>query len=67
MTTDDEKELAEAVLRLRRRAFREAYPEILGLVRRFVAAAEERAEEARRGADRMISDYRAVIAARDKE
>ena len=61
MTLEEEKDLAEAVLRTRRRAFREAYPEILGAVRMIMAGHDRRSEEQRRGADRMIRDYRKII------
>jgi hypothetical protein len=61
MTLEEEKDLAEAVLRTRRWAFREAYPEILGAVRQIVAGHDRRREEPYRGADRMIRDYRAII------
>jgi hypothetical protein len=61
MTIDEEKDLAEAVLRTRRWAFREALPEILGAVRRIVAVHDKIYDERRRGADRMIRDYREII------
>lgn len=61
MTADEEKELAEVVLRTRRWAFREALPEILGAVRRILATGEARREERRRGAEQMIRDYREII------
>ena len=64
MTLEDEKDLAEAVLRTRRWAFREAYPEILGAVRVIVAGHERQWEESRRGAERMIRDYREIICRR---
>jgi hypothetical protein len=63
MTRDEEKELAEVVLRTRRWAFREAFPEILGVVRQIVAGQQALREERQRGADRMIRDYREVISA----
>ncbi|MEI9999375.1 MAG: hypothetical protein WDO13_09505 [Verrucomicrobiota bacterium] len=50
------------ILRTRRQAFREALPEILGAVRAIARANDALAEERRRGADRMIRDYRAIIA-----
>ncbi len=55
MTAEQEKEIAEAILRTRRWAFRDALPEILGTIRRVTG-------ERRRGADKMIADYRALIA-----
>ena len=61
MTVEQECELAEVILRTRRRAFREALPEILGAVRHIVAQEEKRRDERHRGADRMIRDYRAII------
>ena len=61
MTHEEEQDLAEAVLRTRRWAFREAYPEILGAVRQIVAGHDRRREEQHRGADRMIRDYRRII------
>jgi hypothetical protein len=61
MTIDEEKDLAEVVLRTRRWAFREALPEILGAVRRIVAGHEKICDERCRGADRMIRDYREII------
>jgi len=61
MTREEEKELAEVVLRTRRWAFRQAYPEILGAVRQIVAGHDRRREEPHRGADLMIRDYRALI------
>jgi hypothetical protein len=61
MTHEEEQDLAEAVLRTRRWAFREAYPEILGAVRHIVAGHDRRREEPDRGADRMIRDYRRII------
>jgi len=61
MTRDEEKELAEVVLRTRRWSFREAFPEILGAVRQIVAGHEALGDERTRGADRMIRDYREVI------
>ena len=61
MTHEEEKDLAEAVLRTRRWAFREAYPEILGTVRQIVAGHDRRREEPHCGADRMIRDYRRII------
>jgi hypothetical protein len=61
MTLEEEKDLAEAVLRTRRWAFREAYPEVLGAVRQIVTDHDRRREEPHRGADRMIRDYRAII------
>jgi hypothetical protein len=65
VTRDEEKQLGEAVLRTRRWAFREAYPEILRTVRQIVAAHKERREEPGRGADRMIRDYREIICRRE--
>jgi hypothetical protein len=64
MTRDDEKELAEVVLRTRRWAFREAFPEILGAVRQIVRGHEALRAERRRGAERMIRDYREIICRR---
>jgi predicted transcriptional regulator len=64
MTRDDEKELAEVVLRTRRWAFRDAFPEILGAVRQFVSRQEALRDERRRGAERMIRDYREIICRR---
>ena len=61
MTHEEEKDLAETVLRTRRWAFREAYPEILGAVRQIVAGHDRRREESQRGADRMLRDYRRII------
>jgi GTP cyclohydrolase I len=61
LTRDEEKDLAEVVLRTRRWAFRAAYPEILGVVRRIMAGHDVRREELHRGADRMIRDYREII------
>jgi hypothetical protein len=58
MTANQEKEIAEVVLRTRRWAFRDALPEILGTVRRVAG----RVEESRRGAEKMIADYRTIIA-----
>ena len=64
MTGEEEKDLAEVVLRTRRQAFREAYPEILGAVRQIVARHDRQHEEPHRGADRMIRDYRKIICQR---
>ena len=64
MTQEEEKDLAEVVLRTRRWTFREAYPEILGAVRQIVAGHDRRCEELRGGADRMIRDYRRLICRR---
>jgi hypothetical protein len=64
MTREEEKDLAEAVLQTRRWPFRAAYPEILRAVRQIVAGYERRCEEPRRGADRMIRDYRRIICRR---
>ena len=61
MTHDEEKDLAETVLRTRRWSFREAYPEILSAVRQIIAGHDERGAELHRGADRMIRDYRRII------
>jgi hypothetical protein len=61
MTSDEEKDLAEAVLRTRRWAFREAYPAILGAVRQIMAGHEAQCAESRHGAERMIRDYREII------
>jgi len=61
MTHEEEKDLAETVLRTQRCAFREAYPEILGAVRQIVAGDDRRREESHHGADRMIRDYRRII------
>jgi hypothetical protein len=61
MNADEEKELAEVVLRTRRLAFRNALPEILEAVRRIVAGREAVRDERLRGADRMIRDYREII------
>lgn len=57
MTTAQEKELAEIVLRTRRWAFRHALPEIAQTIRQMMAENEER----ERGANRMIDDYRRII------
>jgi len=57
MTSAQEKELAEIVLRTRRWAFRHALPEIAQIVRHILAENEER----ERGANRMIDDYRRII------
>jgi hypothetical protein len=65
MTLDDEKEIAEAVLRTRRWTFRDALPEIMGAVRRAMARHEKRHDEHRQGADRMIHDYREIICRRE--
>ena len=64
MTSEEEKDLAEVVLRTRRWAFRDAYPEILGAVRQIVTGHDRRREEPHRGADRMIRDYRQIICRR---
>lgn len=64
MTCDEEKDLAEAVLRTRRWSFRQAYPEILQTVRQIVAGHDARREERSRAADRMIRDYREIICGR---
>ena len=61
MTVDEEKELAEAVLRTRRWAFRAAYPEGLRVVRRILAGRNTQREDRCCGADRMIRDYREII------
>jgi hypothetical protein len=61
MTADEEKDLAEVVLRTRRWSFREAYPVILGAVRQIMSGHEVRGAESRRGAERMIRDYREII------
>jgi hypothetical protein len=61
MTGEQEKDLAEAVLRTRHWSFRQAYPEILRAVRRILAGHEARRDEPSRGADRMIRDYREII------
>ncbi len=61
MTSDEEKELAEVVLRTRRWAFRQAFPEILGAVRQILAGHDVPHEERSRAADRMIHDYRQII------
>jgi len=45
MTRDEEKALAEAVLRTRHWTFRQAYPEILGAVRQIVSGHDRRREE----------------------
>jgi hypothetical protein len=63
MSRDEEKDLAEAVLRSRRWAFHQAFPEILGAVRAILAGHDARYEEQARGADRMIRDYREIISA----
>ena len=60
MSPAQEKEVAENVLRTRRWAFRDALPVIVQTVRQIVADEEER----RRGANRMIDDYRRIIAGR---
>jgi hypothetical protein len=57
MTEEQEKELAEVILRTRHWAFRAALPEIARALRRIV---QESAEQ-RRGADKMIADYREII------
>jgi hypothetical protein len=57
MTSAQEKELAETVLRTRRWAFRHALPVIARIVRQMMAENEER----ERGANRMIDDYRRII------
>ena len=57
MTSAQEKELAEIVLRTRRWAFRNALPVIAQIVRHMMAENEER----ERGANRMIDDYRRII------
>jgi hypothetical protein len=59
MTPEQEKELAETILRTRRWAFRDACPEILRGVRAILREEQER----HRGADKMIADYRRLIAA----
>ncbi len=64
MTREEEQDLAEVVLRTRRWAYREAYPEILGAVRQIVAGHDGTGAETRRGADRMIRDYRRIICQR---
>jgi hypothetical protein len=64
MTRDDEKELAEVILRTRRWAFRDAFPEILGAVRQIVSGQEALRDERRRGAEQMIRDYREIICRR---
>ena len=57
MTRDEEKELAEVVLRTRRWAFREAFPEILGVVRQIVAGHQAlREERATRAAETSIRE-----------
>ena len=61
LTQEEEKDLAEAVLRTRRWSFRQAYPEILRTVRQIVARHDARREERSHAADRMIRDYRAII------
>jgi hypothetical protein len=61
VTRDEEKELAEVVLRTRRQPFRDAYPEILGAVRQIVSGHEALRDERGRGADQMIRDYREII------
>jgi hypothetical protein len=61
MTADEEKDLAEAVLRTRHWAFRQAYPVVLGAVRQIMAGHESRRVESQRGAERMIRDYREII------
>jgi hypothetical protein len=57
MNLDQEKELAEVILRTRRWAFRDALPVIVQTVRRIAGDGEER----RRGANKMIADYRGII------
>jgi hypothetical protein len=64
MTREEEQDLAEVVLRTRRWTFREAYPEILGAVRQILAGHDRLCDEPRRGADRMIRDYRRLISRR---
>ncbi len=64
MTQDEEKELAEAVLRTRRWSFRAAFPEILSVVRRIADRQAALSDECLRGADRMIRDYREIICQR---
>jgi hypothetical protein len=61
VTPAQECEIAEAVLRTRRWAFREALPEILRAARRVAREVDARAEERCRAADRMIRDYRRLI------
>ena len=56
-----EKELGEIVLRTRRWAFRHALPAITAMVRRIAA---ENDDERHRGANKMIADYRRLIASR---
>ncbi len=63
MSPEQEKELAEVVLRTRRWAFRDALPLILQTARGIAAEAEER----RRGADKMIEDYRGIISGLDSD
>ena len=58
MTPEQEKELAEIVLKTRRWAFRAALPAITDTVRQILAEAQER----QRGANIMIDDYRRLIA-----
>jgi hypothetical protein len=58
MTRSQEQELGEVVLRTRRWVFRQALPEIAATVRRILAENDER----HCGANRMISDYRRLIA-----
>ena len=60
MNSDQEKELAEVILQTRRWAFRDALPVIVQTVRRITADSEER----HRGANKMIDDYRGIIAGR---
>ena len=58
MTRDQEQELAEMILRTRRWAFRHALPAITETVRQIMAEGDER----HRGANKMIDDYRRLIA-----
>jgi hypothetical protein len=58
MNLEQEKELAEVILRTRRWAFRDALPMIVKTVRRIA----EHSEERHRGANKMIDDYRGIIA-----
>ena len=61
MNAEQERILAEAVLRTRRWAFREAFPEILRAVREIVDGDACAEAERRTGAERMIRDYRALL------
>lgn len=59
MTNEQEQDLGEVVLRTRHWAFRHALPAIAAIVRRIVAESDA---ERHRGANKMIADYRRLIA-----